>query len=92
MPQPGPEPAFAARASGARRTEEDAVALAKMDGNLLILGASGKMGPTMVRLARGVQHAAAVGRADERETRRSDTDPVAHARDAVVEVVVLHVR
>ena len=35
-----------------RPTDADVTALAQMDGNLLILGAGGKMGPTLSRLAR----------------------------------------
>jgi nucleoside-diphosphate-sugar epimerase len=35
-----------------RPTQEDAGAVSKMAGDLLILGVSGKMGPTMMRLAR----------------------------------------
>ncbi len=35
-----------------RPTQEDVAAVSKMAGDLLILGVSGKMGPTMVRLAR----------------------------------------
>src|SRR5579859_1582107 len=35
-----------------RPTEADVTALAQLDGDLLILGAGGKMGPTLSRLAR----------------------------------------
>src|ERR1700682_3228441 len=35
-----------------RPTEADAAAIAALDGNLIILGAGGKMGPSLARLAR----------------------------------------
>src|ERR1700745_715266 len=35
-----------------RPTDADAAALASMDGDLLILGAGGKMGPSLAKLAR----------------------------------------
>jgi len=35
-----------------RPSDADAVALASMDGDLLILGAGGKMGPSLAKLAR----------------------------------------
>ena len=35
-----------------RPTEADAAALAALEGDLLVLGVSGKMGPSLIRLAR----------------------------------------
>src|SRR5262250_1772180 len=45
-----------------RPTDADAAALAAMDGDLLVLGAGGKMGPSLVKLARRAAEKAGVKR------------------------------
>src|ERR1700752_465506 len=42
----------------ARPTEEDVAFVRRLDGDILILGASGKMGPSLVHLCRNAREAA----------------------------------
>ncbi len=70
-----------------RPNDADAAALAALDGDLLILGAGGKMGPTLAKLARRAADKAGVKKRVIAVARFSDTSLPAELAEQGIETV-----
>lgn len=70
-----------------RPTGEDVAAMAALDGDLLILGAGGKMGPSLAKLARRAADAARTGKRIIAVARYSDQNAAADLNASGIETI-----
>jgi len=70
-----------------RPTGQDTAAMAALEGDLLILGAGGKMGPSLAKLARRAAHAAATHKRIIAVARFSDPNTAAELRASGIETI-----